>query len=120
MSILNAIIHLTGGNDGCVRIWDIKSSRLLNQIGPISHPNWAVLYGNRWEPAPLLKNSNNNNNNSTTNKSNTNNKSTGKNKGDEDGDEEGEESKITSPTTIDCPGIWMINEEEVLSFYSIF
>ncbi len=114
MSILNAIIHLTGGNDGCVRIWDIKSSRLLNQIGPISHPNWAVLYGNRWEPAPLLKKSNNNNNNNNTNKS------TGKNKGDED-EEEGEEgSKITSPTTIDCPGIWMINEEEVLSFYSIF
>ncbi len=42
---MSNIIPPTGGNDGCVRIWDIKSSRLLNQIGPIPRPNWAVLYG---------------------------------------------------------------------------
>jgi hypothetical protein len=41
-------ILFIGGNDNCVRIWDIKTAKLLRTLGPFTQPVYSIAYGETW------------------------------------------------------------------------
>jgi hypothetical protein len=42
---------MLGGQDNKLRIWDVKTARLLRTLGPFTNPVKSVAYGDTWRVA---------------------------------------------------------------------
>jgi WD40 repeat protein len=62
LKLYSSFKYITGGQDNKLRIWDIKTARLLRTLGPFTNPVKSVAYGETWRVASEFRNAASNSN----------------------------------------------------------